>query len=182
MSKSKGDTLTISVLKEKGYNPLSYRFMCLQSHYRKQLTFTYESLDGAEIAYKKLKNKVLSLDKSGVVEQKIYEMFNNKFKCYLEDDMNTANAVSLIYEVLKFYVNDATKYKLISDFDKVLSLDLTKEWNNNIDEEYIRNRINERNEAKQNKDYAKADAIREELTNMGITIKDTREGTIFEVR
>ena len=182
MSKSKGETLTVSTLENKGYNPLSYRFMCLQSHYRKQLTFSYDSLDGAENAYKKLRNKVLSLHNKGDIDNNIYNEFNNKFKSFLEDDLNTANSLSLIYDVLKSDANDATKYKLIKDFDEVLSLDLTKNYELNIDEEFINNKIKERNEAKSNKDYALADSIREELLKMGIIIKDTREGTIFEVK
>lgn len=181
MSKSKGDVLTVSTLKEKGYNPLSYRFMCLQSHYRKQLTFSYDSLDGAENAYKKLKSRVLSLNSEGEIDNNIYDEFNNKFKNALEDDLNTANALSIVYDVLKSDSNDATKFKLISDFDQVLGLDLTKKEEKNVDEEFIKQKIEERNEAKVNKDYAKADAIRDELKNMGILIKDTREGTIYEV-
>ncbi len=181
MSKSKGDVLTVSTLKEKGYNPLSYRFMCLQSHYRKQLTFSYDSLDGAENAYKKLKSKVLSLNSEGEIDNNIYDEFNNKFKAALEDDLNTANALSIVYDVLKSDSNDATKFKLISDFDQVLGLDLTKKEEKNVDEEFIKQKIEERNIAKANKDYAKADAIRDELKNMGILIKDTREGTIYEV-
>lgn len=181
MSKSKGDTLTVNTLKEKNYNPLSYRFMCLQSHYRKHLTFSYDSLDGAENAYKKLKKKVLSLSKTGDIDNDVYDKFNQEFKSYLEDDLNTANAISLLYDVLKYDVNDVTKYKIISDMDKVLSLDLTKEDVKTIDEEMIKRKIQERNEAKLNKDYAKADSIREELLEKGILLKDTREGTLFEV-
>ena len=181
MSKSKGDVLTVSTLKEKGYNPLSYRFMCLQSHYRKQLTFSYDSLDGAENAYKKLKSKILSLNSEGEIDNDIYDEFNNKFKGALEDDLNTANALSIVYDVLKSDSNDATKFKLISDFDQVLGLDLTKKEEKNVDEKFIEQKIEERNEAKAGKDYAKADAIRDELKNMGILIKDTREGTIYEV-
>ena len=182
MSKSKGKTLTVSVLEENGYNPLSYRFMCLQSHYRKQLTFSYDSLSGAENAYKKLKNKVLSLNKYGERDNKKYDEYNNIFKKYLEDDLNTANALSVVYDVLKSEINDATKYKLIEDFDKVLSLDLTKEVKSEIDKEFIIKKIEERNIAKQNKDYNKADEIRNELLNMGIVLKDTREGTTYEVK
>ena len=182
MSKSKGDTLTISTLIEKGYNPLSYRFMCLQSHYRKQLTFSYDSLEGAENAYKKLKNKVLSLDNSGDIDPKVYEKFNEEFKNTLKDDLNTANSLSIIYDVLKNDTNDATKYKLINDFDQVLGLDLTKKEKLNIDEDFIKEKIKERNLAKQNKDYATSDQIRDELEKMGIILKDTREGTIFEVK
>jgi len=155
--------------------------MCLQSHYRRQLTFSYESLDGAENAYKKLKNKVLNLNNIGEIDNEIFEDFNNEFKSYLEDDLNTANAVSIIYEVLKSECNDKTKLELIKEFDKVLSLDLTKKEEKIINEEFVKEKIEERKIAKQNKDFEKADKIREELLNMGIIIKDTREGTIFEV-
>lgn len=184
MSKSKGKTLTVDTLIENGYDPLSYRFLCLQSHYRKQLTFSYSSLDGAENAYKKLKNKVLSLSKDGEVETSVFNEYKNKFVSFLEDDINTANAISVIYDVLKSETNDLTKYELIKDFDKVLGLELTTETNNTseVDTEFINSKIEERNEAKKNKNYELADQIRNELLEMGIILKDTREGTTFEIK
>ena len=184
MSKSKGKTLTVDTLIENGYNPLSYRFLCLQSHYRKQLTFSYSSLDGAENAYKKLKNKVLSLSKEGEVDTEVFNVYKNNFVSYLEDDINTANAISVIYDVLKANTNDLTKYELIKDFDRVLGLELTTEINNTneVDIEFINSKIEERNEAKKNKNYELADQIRNELLEMGIILKDTREGTTFEIK
>ena len=184
MSKSKGKTLTVDTLIENGYDPLSYRFLCLQSHYRKQLTFSYSSLDGAENAYKKLKNRVLSLSKEGEVDTEVFNTYKNNFVSYLEDDINTANAISVIYDVLKANTNDLTKYELIKDFDKVLGLELTTEINNTIqvDIEFINSKIEERNEAKKNKNYEHADQIRNELLEMGIILKDTREGTTFEIK
>ena len=184
MSKSKGKTLTVDTLIENGYDPLSYRFLCLQSHYRKQLTFSYSSLDGAENAYKKLKNRVLSLSKEGEVDTETFNTYKNNFVSYLEDDINTANAISVIYDVLKANTNDLTKYELIKDFDKVLGLELTTETNNTIqvDIEFINSKIEERNEAKKNKNYELADQIRNELLEMGIILKDTREGTTFEIK
>ena len=184
MSKSKGKTLTVDTLIENGYDPLSYRFLCLQSHYRKQLTFSYSSLDGAENAYKKLKNRVLSLSKEGEVDTEVFNTYKNNFVSYLEDDINTANAISVIYDVLKANTNDLTKYELIKDFDKVLGLELTTETNNTIqvDIEFINSKIEERNEAKKNKNYELADQIRNELLEMGIILKDTREGTTFEIK
>ena len=184
MSKSKGKTLTVDTLIENGYDPLSYRFLCLQSHYRKQLTFSYSSLDGAENAYKKLKNRVLSLSKEGEVDTETFNTYKNNFVSYLEDDINTANAISVIYDVLKANTNDLTKYELIKDFDKVLGLELTTEINNTIqvDIEFINSKIEERNEAKKNKNYELADQIRNELLEMGIILKDTREGTTFEIK
>lgn len=184
MSKSKGKTLTVDTLIENGYDPLSYRFLCLQSHYRKQLTFSYSSLDGAENAYKKLKNRVLSLSKEGEVDTETFNTYKNNFVSYLEDDINTANAISVIYDVLKANTNDLTKYELIKDFDKVLGLELTTETNNTIqvDIEFINSKIEERNEAKKNKNYELSDQIRNELLEMGIILKDTREGTTFEIK
>lgn len=184
MSKSKGKTLTVDTLIENGYDPLSYRFLCLQSHYRKQLTFSYSSLDGAENAYKKLKNKVISLSKDGEIDNEVFNEYKNKFVSYLEDDINTANAISVIYDVLKVDTNDLTKYELIKDFDKVLGLELTVQNinTNEIDEEYIKSKIEERNEAKKNKNYELADSIRNELLEKGIVLKDTREGTTYEIK
>ena len=183
MSKSKGGVLTVSTLIENGYNPLSYRFMCLLSHYRRQLTFSYDSLDGAASAYKKLKNKVLNLNVDGEVDTTVFDEYNNKFKECLSDDLNTANAITLIYDILKLDINDRTKFELIDNFDKVLGLDLTKkeEVKSDIDEEYILKKIEERKIAKENKEYVLADQIRNELLEKGITLKDTREGTTYEL-
>ena len=182
MSKSKGEFLTVSLLEEKGYNPITYRFYCLQSHYRKQLLFTFDNLKQAENTYNKLKSKINSLADNGEINESEIKNYQDKFKSYLEDDLNTANAITVIYDVLKSNLNDASKKYLINDFDKVLSLDLIKE--NKIDEkleEYIKDAIERRNEAKKNKDYFLADKIREELLSKNIVLKDTREGTIYEI-
>ncbi len=181
MSKSKGQTLTISYLEEEGYNPLSYRFMVLQSHYRKQLTFTFDSLASAKNAYKKLRNKVQNLSDNEPIDNTIKDDFITKFKETLSDDLNTANALTLIYEVLKNNTNDTTKKEIIKYFDQVLSLDLTKKEEKEIDVTYVNEMIEKRNIAKQNKNYAEADQIRKDLEHLGIILKDTREGTIYEV-
>lgn len=182
MSKSKGHVLTVSYLEEEGFNPLSYRFMVLLSHYRKQLTFSLESLSGAENAYKKLKRQVLNLKNDGEVNKEVFEKYTSEFKEYLSDDLNTANAITLIYEVLKSETNDSTKKSIIKYFDQVLSLDLTKEEIKEIDDAYILEMIEKRNMAKKNKDFATADSIRDELLNKGIILKDSRDGTTYEVK
>jgi len=183
MSKSKGEFLTVSLLEEKGYNPLAYRLMCLGSHYHKQLVFTYEGLDSATNAYNKLINKIknISKDDSVIDNEKIKE-YQDKFKKELENDLNTSNALTVLYDLLKSDLNNNTKLYLIEDFDKVLSLDLIKE--EKVDNElleYINTKIEERSLAKKNKEYDKADNIRKELEEKGIVLKDTREGTIFEI-
>ncbi|NLV90369.1 MAG: cysteine--tRNA ligase [Tenericutes bacterium] len=182
MAKSKGEFLTISLLINKGYNPLAYRFMCLQSHYRKQLLFTYESLDIASQSYNKLKSKINSLKKEATnLNLEVIDMYKNKFKEALEDNLNTSNALTVLFDVLKDEVlDDYNKLVIIEDFDRVLSLDLTLK-DNNIPKE-IEDLVNERNIAKTNKDFSKSDEIRDKLLSMGYTIKDTRDGTIVERR
>ena len=181
MSKSNGEFLTISLLEEKGYNPLSYRLMHLQSHYRKQLLFSFENLDNFEMQYKKLKQKVSSLTDDGPIDEKAFDKYNSEFIKYLNDDLNTASCMTVLYDVLKDNeINEATKIKIIESFDKVLSLDLLKK--DNVDEDltkYIEEKIQERNIAKQNKDYVLADKIRDELLAKNILLKDTREGTTW---
>ena len=183
MSKSKGEFLTVSLLESKGYNPLAYRLMCLNSHYHKQLVFTYESLDSTTNAYNKLINKIKNIAKDdSLVDETQVLKYKNKFKEALEDDLNTSNALTVLYDVLKADINNNTKLCLIEDFDKVLSLDLLKK--EEIDSEllkYIEEKIEERKNHKLNKEYDKADAVRKELEEKGIILKDTREGTTFEI-
>ena len=183
MSKSKGEFLTVSLLEEKGYNPLAYRYLCLNSYYHSQLTFSYEILDGAQNAYNKLKNRVSKLVKDEVDNNK-YNEYIEKFSEAIKDDLNTSNMVTLVYDVLKDDISDGTKLAIIEKFDEVLSLDLTvveeKEVDADLEKEVLA-KIEERKEAKKNKDFAKADAIRDELLAKGIKLIDTREGTTYEL-
>lgn len=182
MSKSKGEFLTLQRLIDKGYDPLAYRFMCLQSHYRKQLIFTFDSLDNASIAYKKLRGKTLSLTDEGKVDDDFVVLYLDKFKEALANDLNTSLALTVLYDVLKADVSDRTKKLLVKEFDMVLSLGLLDEVEITDElKKMIEEKINERNLAKKEKDYARADQIRDELKNQGILIKDTREGTTFEI-
>ena len=186
MSKSKGDFLTVSLLEKKGYNPLVYRMFCLQSHYRKPLQFSYEVLDSVAAGYKKLKNRIAKLDKEGTVNEAKAAEYKKKFIEIVGNDLNTASGITLIYDLLKDDTNDATKRYIIEDFDKVLSLDLLENENtqesSDVDsemEQYINEMMSKRAEAKKAKDFATADAIREELAAKGIVLKDTREGTTW---
>ena len=183
MSKSKGEFLTVSLLEEKGYNPLAYRYLCLNSYYHSQLTFSYDILDGAQNAYNKLKNRVAKLVKDEVNNDK-YNEYIEKFSEAIKDDLNTSNMVTLVYDVLKDDISDGTKLAIIEKFDEVLSLDLTvveeKEVDADLEKEVLA-KIEERKEAKKNKDFAKADAIRDELLARGIKLIDTREGTTYEL-
>ena len=183
MSKSKGEFLTVSLLEKKGYDPIAYRFMCLNSQYRKQLLFSYEGLDQATSILQKLKKKILNLSDDGDLLKDKFDLYVKLFKDTLEDDLNTSNSITILYDLLKDNtLNDKTKKELIIDFDKVLSLDLLEveeKLDNDLDE-FIMSKINERNEAKKNKNFKLADSIRDELLSQGIKLIDTRDGTIYE--
>ena len=186
MSKSKGEFLTVSLLEEKNYNPLAYRYLCLKSYYHNALTFSYDILDGAQNEYNKLKNRIKNITPTNeTIEQDKIKYYDNKFKEALENDLNTSMSLTILYDVLKADTNNNTKLELIKKFDEVLSLDLLKEETKEINQELL-NKINEliekRNEAKKQKDFALADSIREELLKMNVVIKDTREGTTFEIK
>ena len=184
MSKSKGDFLTLSFLESKKYLPLAYRYFCLGSHYRKQLTFSYDALNQAQNTYMKLKNKVLSLKEDGNIIDNQVKVYEEKFKDAINNDLNTSLMLTLVYEVLKEKnLNDKTKKEIIKSFDKVLGLDLLKkeEIKLEIDEKYILDKIEERKKAKENKDYLLADKIREELLNKNIRLIDTKDNTTYEI-
>ena len=185
MSKSKGEFLTVDLLESKGYNPLAYRLFCLGSHYKNQLVFTFGSLDSSQNAYNKLINKIKSIKKDdSKINQEDFDKYNNDFKNALSDNLNTSNALTVLYDVLKSNINNNTKLALVEFFDKVLSLNLLKEEETSHNEElvkYIEEMINKRAEAKKNKNFELADSIRNELLSKGIVLKDTREGTTFEV-
>lgn len=184
MSKSNGEFLTVDLLIKKGFNPLAYRLFCLQSHYQKQLLFTYESLEGAQNTYDKLISKIKSINEdSSEVDKALFEKYNNMFKETLCDNLNTSNSLTVLYDVLKSDLNNNTKLALIKSFDKVLSLDLIKE--EKYDEElisYIEDMIIKRSNAKKEGNYELADSIRNELLERGIILKDTREETVYEVK
>ena len=193
MSKSTGEFLTVSLLEEKGYNPLAYRFLCLQSHYRKSLVFSYENLDNAQGAFNKLLAKIAALkdDTNEAIDEVTVKELTEKFKAALDNDINTSLGVTVLYDVLKAKTNDKTKLALLSDFDKVLSLNLLDEAKKlkedkkeevssvAVDDEfskYVEEQLALRAEAKKNKNWAEADRIRDELTAKGVKILDTPEG------
>ncbi len=199
MSKSSGEFLTVSLLESKGYDPLVYRYFCLQSHYRKSLVFSYENLDNAAIAYNKLVARLAQLDpKDGEIDEAAFAEGKKKFTDALDNDLNTSLAITALYDVLKLKTNGATKLALIADFDRVLCVGLCAAADKmraekaaaeeNAKPKYdmsdplvveVLDLIEKRKQAKKDKNFAEADRIREYLEAKGVTIKDTREGTEF---
>ena len=186
MSKSKGEFLTVSLLESKGYDPMAYRLFCLQSHYRRNLVFSWENLDNATQAYEKLIAKIATLNDGGDVEEAALASLKERFNNALNGDLNTSLAVTAVYDVLKAKCSDATKLAALADFDTVLSLNLlsaatklkekqAQEEAANADPE-IDALVAERTAAKKAKDFATADRIRDELKARGIEIIDTPQG------
>ena len=197
MSKSKGEFLTVSLLEEKGYDPLVYRLFCLQSHYRKNLVFSWENLDNAVVTYNKMIQKIAALKPGdGEVDAAAFDALRAKFLDAVGNDLNTALAVTAVYDALKYQTNDATKLAVLDDFDKVLGLDLLKKAeakrrelaaapkagaftivseSGEADAE-IEAKIQARQDAKKAKNFAEADRIRDELKAQGIEITDIPGG------
>jgi len=181
MSKSKGDFLTVSLLESKGYDPIVYRMFCLQSHYRKPLTFSYESLDNTAKAYDKLIKRISALDNDGQVNVEAADKLIASFMEAMDNDLNTSLGLTSVYDVLKADVNGATKRYVLGELDKVLSLNLLEEKKseNTSDDALtaeIEDLIAKRTEARAAKDWATADAIRDMLTAMNVVVVDTKDG------
>ena len=203
MSKSKGEFLTVSLLEEKGYDPMVYRFFCLQSHYRKALVFSWDNMDNATTAYRKLIAKIATLTpaEGETVDETAAAALRERFVAALDNDLNTSLAVTALYDVLKASTNAATKLALIEEYDRVLTLDLlahAKALREKTEQEEkeratggydandpmvaeILSLIEARKQAKKDKNYAEADRIRNDLQSRGITLIDTPQGTTFKI-
>ena len=206
MSKSKGEFLTVSLLEEKGYDPLVYRFFCLQSHYRKSLVFSWEGLDNARVAYDKLVDRIAALVPGGEVNEAACEKQLKAFADAMDNDLNTAMAVTALYDVLKAKITDADKLWLIGRFDTVLSVGLldaaakkrealarekaeaeakaAAERAEAMKDPFVAEiyaAIDERAAAKKAKNFARADEIRAELLAKGVTLIDTAQGTTYKI-
>ena len=196
MSKSKGEFLTVSLLEEKGYDPLAYRFFCLQSHYRKSLVFSWDNLDNATVAYNKLLTRIAALKDEGEVDEAAFAELKQRFTAAMDNDLNTSMAVTVLYDVLKAKTNDKTKLALLESFDTVLGLKLLEKAaalrarqaaapaageftvisESGEADAQVEALIRARAEAKKAKNFAEADRIRDELKAMGIELTDIPGG------
>ena len=198
MSKSKGEFLTVDLLERKGYDPIVYRMFCLQSHYRRNLVFTFEGLDNAVVTYNKLIAKIAALKESDEpIDEEAAAVLRGKFKEALDNDLNTSLAITALYDVLKYKTTDHTKLQVLGEFDYVLSLNLLSAAAKKREElkkaqvkageftvvpegcdpdEAVEAQIRARNDAKKAKNFAEADRIRDELKAMGVEIIDTPQG------
>ncbi len=176
ISKSKGGLYTISELEKDGFNPLSFRYMCLTTYYRKPLNFSLEILKASQNSYERLKNIILNLDKKQKKNKKNIDIAKKQFLDIINDDLNTSKALAFLWEILRDEkLNDSEKYELAIEFDKVFGLDLDKEEKIKIPDK-IKKMIEEREKARKMKNWKKADELREKIKKEGWQIDDIKEG------
>ena len=188
MSKSSGEFLTVSLLESKGYDPMVYRFFCMQSHYRRSLAFSYEGMDNAAAAYGKLVARIAALDpKKGELDQAVMKQLRASFREGMDNDLNTSLGVTALYDVLKAETNDRTKLALLAEFDEVLSLNLMKAAEQlragaaapagEALPPEVQALVEERAAARKAKDFQKADELRGQIAALGYQVEETRQGT-----
>jgi cysteinyl-tRNA synthetase len=177
MSKSRGDFLTVGLLKEKGINPIAYRYVCLQTHYRKQMMFSFDALESAKQALDKLYNKiaVIKTEQKGKINQDFLIEFHNALK----DDLNTSAAFAVLYKLLDSNISDADKYATVVEFDTIFGLRLSTATLKNeqiIIPSQVQKLLSERKTARENKDFKKSDELRDKIKELGFEVKDNKDG------
>jgi cysteinyl-tRNA synthetase len=173
MAKSGDNFLILSKLEEKGYSALDYRYFCLGTHYRNPLMFSFSAMDAAKTGYKKLVDKVLEIKSKG---GKVSKPYLEKFTLGINDDMNTAKGMAVIWEILKDEkLSDKDKYATLLKFDEVLGLGLKDLKTEKIPSAVIK-LAEERLIARNAKDWAKSDELRDKISKLGYTVGDTKEG------
>ena len=182
MSKSLNNLYTLKDLQEKGYEPLVYRMFNFTSTYRAQINFTFEAMDAAKVALGRLREGYLK-HKEGTeeVSQEEINALKNRFLEAINDDLNMPVAMSVVWEVVKNPKKSKAYQELLLDFDRVLGFDLehyVKEEKTLPDE--VQKLVTERNLARENKNWAESDRLRDILIGMGYTVKDSKEGTLVE--
>ena len=188
MSKSSGEFLTLSVIKDKGYDPLDYRYFCLTGHYRSQLKFSYEALDHARSARRSLADRIRELKGEAEPAKEPGEKaraYMDAFDSAMENDLSSPQALSQLHIMLKDDIPASDKLAAILYMDEVLGLRLSEieaAGNEKIGGEEEERLLEERTAAKKAKDYKRADEIRAELLERGFIVRDTPSGPILERR
>ncbi len=182
MSKSLGNVYTLNDLKAKGIDALSYRYFTYSSHYRNKLNFTWDAIKSAKNSLNKLRDMIaLHKGVNKKIDKNIISKYEEQFLDAINDDMNMPVAISIVWEIAKEKEKSNDFYELIKKFDSVLSLDLDKNDKENINiPEDIKLILNERKDARKNKNFAKSDELRDKLKELGYIVKDTKDGQIIE--
>jgi cysteinyl-tRNA synthetase len=176
MGKSEGNIITIESLIKKGIDPLAYRYLCLNTHYRSKLTFSMEALGGAQKSLNNLYEKVLGFSERKIKPKKPNKKYQDKFSEYIQDELNAPKALGLMWQMIKDKkVSDEEKYATLLDFDKVFGFNLGKVKKPEIGKE-IKKMAQLREKYRKEKQWQKADEIRKEVEKNGYLIEDTNQG------
>lgn len=179
ISKSKGTFLTVDLLRERGYDPLAYRFLTFQTHYRKQLHFSWDAMDSASIALKKIHRKVLEI-KQGGQDGGDASTYLTKFKASLADDLNMPKAIAVVYELFDdVTIGNAVKYEALLQMDTVLGFGFSDLGKEELPEE-VSQLVQARADARSNKDYIASDNLREQIRELGYDVRDGKDGQVVE--
>lgn len=179
MSKSSGGFVTLQTLKDKGYSPLDYRYLCLGAHYRTQLEFSYEALTFARNTRLGLMERIAALkqESDGVIKDAAaLETAKNALKAAMEDDLNTSKALAVLWEYIKSPAAAADKLAFLAYADNYLGLSLLQEEVQKPLPQEAQDILEKRKEARKNKDFKTSDELRDKLSAMGIIVKDTPKG------
>lgn len=175
IAKSLGNDIYLQEVIDQGFSPLSYRYYILGAHYSTPMNFNWEALAGSQAALKKIESWLfINKEKPGIINQE----YKNKFTTYINDDLDTPKALALIWELIHDKnVNEFDRTETILDFDKVLGLNLAPSIidSSNIDEK-LSIMLRQREQARKDKDWVKADFMRDEINKLGFEIKDTESG------
>jgi cysteinyl-tRNA synthetase len=174
VSKSKGGLYTIEELEEKGFLPLSYRYLCLNTIYKKPLDFSIEALENAQTSYKRLKNIISQIQE----DKKTNQNYSEEFKKAINEDLNTPKALAVLWELVRDEKAEG-KLQTIKKMDEVFGLKLLEIEELEIPEE-IKKIVEERQKARQEKDWQKSDELRDKLKEQGWNIKDTKDSWELE--
>lgn len=178
MSKSLNNLYTLKDLEERGYLPEVYRMFNFSSHYKKPINFTFEAMESAKVALNRLREGYKRhLEGNDEVEESIIKEFEDRFLEAINDDLNMPQAMSVVWDLIKYEKKSPLLAKTLLKFDNVLGLNIDKEEKIDLPEE-IMQIIEERKIARENKDWNKSDELRDKLVNLGYTVKDTPNGML----
>lgn len=184
MSKSLHNVYTLDDLEKRGIEPLAYRYFTYTSHYRNKLNFTWDGIKSCQVSLDRLRELVNShKDLNNNVDDEVLKDFENRFIEAINDDLNMPVAISIVWELAKYSVKSNKIYELIMKFDSILSLDLNKVKKDNKNVEVpneILELLEQRKKARESKDYALSDTLRDKIKEKGYIVKDTKEGQEIE--
>jgi cysteinyl-tRNA synthetase len=181
MSKSLGNTYTIANLSERGYNPIAFRYFCMNAHYRSKLNFTWDSMQAAQVSYDRLLEGALAHKNSEAdVDEEVVNSFIRDFEEAVNDDLNIPKALGVVWNVVRYGTKSSKLFKLLLKFDSVLGLGIENAQAKKAEQEEVAPEISElveqRQAARKSKNWKLADEIRDKLKEKGYVVEDTSAG------